>query len=68
MTDKLELRCPRGTLDKIISIGLNAVKDQEVCIQSQIKDSKVVVTQDNQVYKAGSAELKALTPEQLKNA
>ena len=27
MTDKLELRCPRGTLDKIISVGLNAVKD-----------------------------------------
>ena len=44
------------------------MKDQEVCIQSQIKDSKVVVTQDNQVYKAGSAELKALTSEQLKNA
>ena len=26
-TDKLELRCPRGTLDKIVSVGLNAVKD-----------------------------------------
>ena len=68
LTDKLELRCPRGTLDKIISIGLNAVKDQEVCALSQIKNSKVVVTQNNKVYQAGSATLKTLSAVELKDS
>jgi hypothetical protein len=70
LTDKLELRCPRGTLNKIISIGLNAEKDQEVCNLSQMKNSKVIITpkpdekqdvNELKVLKAGSAAAKALS-------
>ena len=51
LNQEIEFQCERGSFQKLVSVGLNKVRDQNICIDRTIEKSNAILGEDGEIVK-----------------